>query len=141
MRGRFFFSLIACFAVLCFPPASRGQAIGNFSGAVLDTSGGAISGATVTATSQGTGVARQTKTDDAGHYLFPLLPIGIYTVRAEFQGFRPGETKDLRLQVDEAREVNFNLSPSTVSSQIEVSAAAVAVETTNPSLGQVIIAE
>ena len=84
MRGRLFFSLIACFAVLCFSPASRGQATGNFSGAVLDTSGGAISGATVTDTSQGTGVARQTKTDDAGHYLFPLLPIGIYTVRVEF---------------------------------------------------------
>lgn len=141
MRGRLFFSLIACFAVLSFSPASRGQASGNFSGAVLDTSGGAISGATVTATSQGTGVSRQTKTDDAGHYLFPLLPIGIYTVRVEFQGFRPGETKDLRLQVDEAREVNFTLSPSTVSSQIEVSAAAVAVETTNPSLGQVITSE
>ena len=141
MRGRLFISLIACFAVLCFSPASRGQATGNFSGAILDTSGGAISGATVTATSQGTGVARQTKTDDAGHYLFPLLPIGIYTVRVEFQGFRPGETRDLRLQVDEAREVDFTLSPSTVSSQIEVSAAAVAVETTNPSLGQVITSE
>ncbi|HKI10761.1 MAG TPA: carboxypeptidase-like regulatory domain-containing protein [Candidatus Acidoferrum sp.] len=136
-----FISLIACFAVLCISPASHGQATGNFSGAVLDTSGGAISGATVTATSQGTGVARQTKTDDAGHYLFPLLPIGIYTVRVEFQGFRPGETRDLRLQVDEAREVDFTLSPSTVSSQIEVSAAAVAVETTNPSLGQVITSE
>ncbi len=141
MRGRLFFSLIACFAVLCFSPASRGQATGSFSGAVLDTSGGAISGATVTATSQGTGVSRQTKTDDAGHYLFPLLPIGNYTVRAEFQGFRTGETKDLRLQVDEGREVDFTLSPSTVSSQIEVSAAAVAVETTNPSLGQVITSE
>jgi hypothetical protein len=136
-----FISLVACFAVLCFSPASHGQATGSFSGAILDTSGGAISGASVTATSQGTGVSRQTKTDDAGHYLFPLLPIGIYTVRVEFQGFRPGETKDLRLQVDEAREVDFTLSPSTVSSQIEVSAAAVAVETTNPSLGQVITAE
>jgi Carboxypeptidase regulatory-like domain len=141
MRGRLFVSLIAFCAVVCFSPASRGQATGNFSGGVLDTSGGAISGATVTATSQGTGVARQTKTDDTGHYLFPLLPIGIYTVRVEFQGFRPGESKDLRLQVDEAREVDFTLSPSAVSSQIEVSAAAVAVETTNPSLGQVITSE
>ena len=141
MRGRFFFSVVACLAILCLAPASRGQATASFSGAVLDTSGAVISGATVTATSQGTGVSRQTKTDDTGHYLFPLLPIGIYTVRVEFQGFRPGETKDLRLQVDEAREVNFTLSPSTVSSKVEVSAAAVAVETANPSLGQVITAQ
>jgi hypothetical protein len=136
-----FFSLVACLIVLCLSPASQGQATASFSGAVLDTSGAAISGATVTATSQGTGVSRQTKTDDSGHYLFPLLPVGIYTVRVEFQGFRPAETKDLRLQVDEAREVDFTLAPSTVSSKVEVSASAVAVETANPSLGQVITAQ
>ena len=141
MRGRLFFSLVACLVVLCLSPASQGQATASFSGAVLDTSGAAISGATVTATSQGTGVSRQTKTDDSGHYLFPLLPVGIYTVRVEFQGFRPSETKDLRLQVDEAREVDFTLAPSTVSSKVEVSASAVAVETANPSLGQVITSE
>ncbi len=141
MRGRLFFSVVVCLAVLCLSPASRGQATGNFSGAVLDSSGSAISGATVTATSQGTGVSRQTKTDDSGHYLFPLLPVGFYTVRVEFQGFRPAETKDLRLQVDEARELDFTLSPSTVSSKVEVSAEAVAVETANPSLGQVITAQ
>jgi len=59
----------------------------------------------------------------------------------EFPGFQPVESKDLRLQVDEARELNFTLAPSTVTSQVEVSAAAVAVETTNPSLGQVITAQ
>jgi hypothetical protein len=67
--------------------------------------------------------------------------VGIYTLHVEFQGFRAAETKDLRLQVDEARELNFNLSPSTISSQVEVSANAVSVETTNPSLGQVITSE
>jgi hypothetical protein len=118
-----------------------GQATGSFSGTVTDKSGSVISGASVTATSQGTGASRATKTDDAGHYLIPLLPIGIYTLRVEFQGFRAAETKDLRLQVDEARELDFSLSPSSVASQVEVSADAVAVETTNPSLGQVITAQ
>jgi len=122
-------------------PTLYGQAIGSFSGVVLDTSGSVISGARVTATSQATSASREAKTDDAGHYLIPLLSVGIYTVHVEFQGFRAAETRDLRLQVDEAREVNFTLSPSSVSSQVEVSAAAVAVETTNPSLGQVITAQ
>jgi len=122
-------------------PVLYGQATGSFSGTVTDKSGSVISGATVTATSQGTGLSRASKTEDAGHYLIPLLPIGIYTLRVEFQGFRTAETKDLRLQVDEARELDFNLSPSSVSAQVEVSANAVAVETTNPSLGQVITAE
>jgi hypothetical protein len=132
---------LAVLVCLCVSSALYGQAIGSFSGTVVDTSGSFIAGAKVTATSQATGASREARTDDAGHYLIPLLPVGIYTVRVEYQGFRSAETRDLRLQVDEARELNFTLSPSTVSSQVEVSADAVAVETTNPSLGQVINAE
>ena len=139
MKSRIFLALLVC--TLAVSPALYGQATGSFSGNVVDKSGSAIVGATVTVTSQGTGVSRQAKTDDAGHYLIPLLPVSIYTVRVEFQGFKPVETKDLRLQIDEARELDFSLVPSSVSSTVEVSASAVAVETTNPSLGQVITAQ
>ena len=138
MRCRSFFAVIAFMVVLGLAPAVFGQATGSFSGNVTDKTGAPIAGATVTATSQGTGVARQAQTDESGHYSIPLLPIGIYTVRAEFKAFQAGESKDLKLQVDEARELDFTLSVSSVSSTVEVSAAAVAVETSNPSLGQVI---
>ena len=141
MRTKLFLVLAACICGLALSPGMYGQATGNFSGVVTDKSGSSISNATVTATSQGTGLTRQATTDDAGHYLIPLLPVGIYTLRVDYQGFQPAETKDVRLQVDEARELDFALSPSTVSSQVEVTADAVAVETTNPSLGQVITAE
>jgi hypothetical protein len=141
MRFKVFFLLLVCTFALAISPAVYGQATGSFSGNVVDKSGSAISGATVNATSQGTGVSRQAKTDDAGHYLIPLLPVSIYTIRVEFQGFQTVESKDLRLQVDESRELNFTLAPSTVASQVEVNASAVAVETTNPSLGQVITAQ
>jgi hypothetical protein len=141
MKFRMLFLLLVCTLALSVSPALFGQATGSFSGTVVDKSGSAVSGATVTATSQGTGVSRQAKTDDAGHYLIPLLPVSIYTLRVEFQGFQTAENKDLRLQVDDARELNFTLSPSSVSSTVEVLASAVAVETTNPSLGQVINAE
>ena len=139
MKLRVLASLAVC--ALAFSSAVYGQATGNFSGTVLDKSGAAVAGATVTATSQATGVARQSKTDEAGHYLIPLLPVSIYTLRVEFQGFQAVENKDLRLQVDEAREVDFTLAPSTQTAQVEVLASAVAVETTNPSLGQVITAQ
>jgi hypothetical protein len=141
MRFRILILLLGFALALSVSPALYGQATGSFSGSVLDKSGSSISGATVTVISQGTGVSRQTKTDDAGHYLIPLLPVSIYTLRVEFQGFQTVESKDLRLQVDEARELNFTLSPSTVASTVEVSGSAVAVETTNPSLGQVITAQ
>ena len=100
-----------------------------------------MSGATVRAISQGTGVSREAKTDDSGHYLIPLLPVAFYTIRVESQGFQTSEQKDIRLQVDEHREVDFNLAPASVSTAVEVNATEVAVETANPSLGQVITSE
>lgn len=119
------------------------QGTGSFSGTVADKAGSNVPGATVTATSSATGLARVGKTDDAGHYLIPLLPVGnyTYTVRVESAGFQTVEARNLPLQVDEARELNFTLSPANVTTTVEVSANAVAAETTNPSLGQVITSQ
>jgi hypothetical protein len=141
MRGRFAFLVVACLAALCLSPAVFGQAVGAFSGTVTDKSGAPMSGATVTATSQGTAASRSAATDDSGHYLIPLLPVGIYTVRVENKGFQSAETKDVRLQIDEQRELDFSLAPATVSSSVEVVANEVTVETANPTLGQVITSQ
>jgi Carboxypeptidase regulatory-like domain len=122
-------------------PVVYGQATGSFLGTVSDKAGAVVSGATVKATSQGTGVSREAKTDDSGHYLIPLLPVAMYTIRVESQGFGAAEQKDVRLQVDEHRELDFSLTPASVTTAVEVSATEVAVETANPSLGQVITSE
>jgi hypothetical protein len=136
-------TLLVLFCSLVFPicPLLYGQATGSFSGTVSDKTGSVVSGATVTATSQGTAVARTAKTDGSGHYLIPLLPVAEFTLRVESQGFGTVEQKDVRLQVDEQREVNFTLTPAAVASTVEVIATEVAVETTTPTLGQVITAQ
>jgi|HubBroStandDraft_1064217.scaffolds.fasta_scaffold00198_3 hypothetical protein len=128
-------------SVFCLCPLLYGQANGSFSGTVADKTGSVITNATVKITSQGTGLTREAKTDDSGHYLVPLLPVAFYTIRVEAQGFQTTERKDVRLQVDEQHEIDFTLNPASVSSTVEVSATEVAVETTNPTLGQVITAE
>jgi len=133
--------VVICALALIITPAMHGQATGNFSGNVLDKSGSAIPGADVLATSKGTGLVRSGKTDSVGHYLIPLLPVGTYTVHVDMAGFRSAESKELRLQVDEAREVDFALVPATVVTTVAVSGEAVAVETSNPSLGQVITSQ
>jgi hypothetical protein len=129
-------------AVLCsvfsLCPLLYSQANGSLSGTVADKSGSVIAGATVKIVSQGTGTTREVKTDGSGHYQAPFLAVSIYTIRVESQGFQTTEQKDIRLQVDEQREVNFSLNPASVSQTVEVSATEVAVETTNPTLGQVI---
>src|ERR1700747_1314328 len=61
-------------------PSLYGQGTGSFSGTVTDKSGSTISGASITAPSQATGLARTGKADDGGHYVIPLLPVGTYTV-------------------------------------------------------------
>src|SRR5580692_9793851 len=130
-----------CFLVFSLCPLLYGQATGSFSGTVSDKAGAVVSGATVKATSQGTGVSREAKTDDSGHYLIPLLPVAFYTMRVDAQGFGPAESKDVRLQVDEHRELDFKLVPASVSTSVEVNATEVAVQTSNPTLGQVITAK
>ena len=127
-----------CSLVFLCAPNLFGQATGSLSGTVQDRTGAVVPAANVTATSQGTGVPRDTKTDASGHYLLPLLPIGVYTLRVTATGFQPVEQKDITLHVDESREVDFSLVLATVQQTVEVSATAVAVETSNASLGQVI---
>jgi hypothetical protein len=132
---------VFCSFVFSLCPPLQGQATGGFSGTVSDKAGAVISGATLKITSQATGLTREAKTDDSGHYLIPLLPAMDYTIRIEFQGFQSTEQRDVRLQVDEHREVDFALAPASVTTAVEVNATEVAVETANPTLGQVITSE
>ncbi len=130
-----------CALLMLLSCVAYGQATGSFSGTVSDKAGAVISGANVKITSQATGLTREAKTDDSGHYLVPLLPVSFYTIHVEAQGFGPAEQKDVRLQVDEHRELDFTLQPASVSTSVEVNATEVAVETTTPTLGQVITSE
>src|SRR5215469_1053583 len=124
-------SLLVC-------PLLYGQANGSFSGTVVDKTGSVVTGAQIRVTSQATGLVRETRTDDSGHYIVPLLPVSIYTVAVESAGFQAATQKDVRLQVNEEREVDFTLAPASVAEQVEVNASEVAVQTSNPTLGQVI---
>ncbi len=132
---------VSCVVVTLFMPLLHGQATGSFSGTISDKANALISGASVRITSQSTAFMREVKTDDTGHYTVPLLPAAFYTIRVEAQGFAAAEQRDIRLQVDEQRELNFTLQPASVSTSVEVNAAEVAVETTSPTLGQVITSE
>jgi len=138
---RILLAVVCVGLVSLFSPLLHGQATGSFQGTVSDKAGAVISGASIRITSQSTGLARETRSDDTGHYLVPLLPAAFYTVHVTAQGFGAVEQKDARLQVDEQRELNFSLQPASVNTSVEVSATEVAVETSQPTLGQVITAE
>ncbi len=135
------FAFVLCLLICLFSPLLHGQATGSFSGTITDNSGAVVTGAKVTVTSQATNVSRDAISDDTGHFLVPSLGVSDYTVSVEAAGFKKSAAKDLRLQVDEHRELDFKLVPASVSTNVEVSATEVAVETTTPTLGQVITAQ
>jgi Carboxypeptidase regulatory-like domain len=133
-----FFAIVFCALAGLLSPRLYGQATGSFAGTVSDNSGAVLAGAKVTVTAQTTNISRETTSDDSGHYLVPLLGIADYTIHVEAAGFKPSEAKDVSLQLDEHRELDFKLVPASVSTSVEVNATEVAVQTSNATLGQVI---
>jgi hypothetical protein len=89
------FGLLALSSALVTAPALMGQSIvtGEISGSVVDPSGAAISGATVTAKSGAYGDTRNATTSSAGTYRLALLPPGDYTLTVAAPGFSGPETK------------------------------------------------
>ena len=118
-----------------------GQATGSISGTISDSTGAPVAGAKVTITAPATGTTRDAATDGNGHYVVPLLGVGNYTVHVDQQGFQPAEAKDIRLQVDEHRELDFKLTLATVKENVEVSATVVSIQTADATLGQVITSQ
>ncbi len=109
-------SKMARFAVMCAliclsTSLLHGQATGSFSGTVSDNSGAVVSSAKVTVTALATNATREATSDDTGHYLVPLLGVGDFSIKVEATGFKASEAKDVPLQIDEHRELDFKSSP------------------------------
>src|ERR1043166_6196606 len=97
-RGRLV-ALALGFALLA-PSALRAQnlSFGSINGTVTDTSGGALPGVTVTASSPALQVGLLSAVSDgAGKYQIVDLPRGTYEVRFELQGFQLLIRKDIQL--------------------------------------------
>ena len=92
-------------------------------------------------TAPATGASRSSTTNENGEYIVPLLGVANYDVQVELQGFQTVQAKDVRLQVDEHRELDFKLTPATVQTSVEVNATAVAIQTADATLGQVITSQ
>ncbi len=86
------FSAVAVFlvAVVFSAPANAQTFRGTILGTVTDSSGAAVSGATVSVKNTGTGLLRTVNTGDDGSYSAPELPIGTYSVTVEKSGFKVG---------------------------------------------------
>src|SRR6202021_882955 len=79
-------------SVLPSEAVAQGETTSAIVGQVRDTTNAVVPGATVAISNLETGLRRTAKTDDAGRFNFPQLKPGVYSVKAEAQGFEPQRT-------------------------------------------------
>src|SRR4051812_32011591 len=62
---------------------------GSISGTVSDSTGAVIPGSKVVVTNVATNATLNTTSSESGDYTAPNLPVGVYSVRVEREGFKP----------------------------------------------------
>jgi Carboxypeptidase regulatory-like domain len=124
--------------VCAFQAVLLADVTGTILGIARDSSSAALSNVKVTVSNVGTNFTRSTFTDPAGEYRLQALPVGTYTVEAELNGFQTFAAANIVLDVDQQRRVDIAMQVGNLQQRVEISAAAVQVETTNTQLGTVI---
>ncbi len=131
--------VVLCAAfLLLLPDSARSQAVNaTLSGKITDASGGSIARAAVMASNLATGFSRSAQSSDNGEYSIPALPAGEYKVAVEFAGFGK-QIKNITLQVGQAAELGFTLSPGEMVQKVEVEATSELAEPTRTQVSTVI---
>lgn len=130
---RFLGATITLF-LICLPLFSQTNQ-GAIQGAVLDQSGGAIAGATVTVIDVARGLTRALTTDSAGQYVATNLTPGTYTVSAEVKGFRRTEHSGVLVEVGQDVRVDLVVQPGEQTQTVTVTGEVPAINSTDATLG------
>src|SRR5581483_3381439 len=94
-RAFLMMSIVLATAVSAFASAT-----GSITGTVTDKTGSVIPGAAVDAVSVETGVKTTTRTNAAGSYAFPDLPVGHYNLQITAKGFSAFQETGLVVDVN-----------------------------------------
>jgi carboxypeptidase family protein len=132
--------LLVLILLLGLTPATQAAVGGSISGTVIDPSGAVVPKATVTATNTDTSVKQAVKTNDAGTYSFPILPVGHYVVDITVDGFKPYRRTNITVDVNSAIVVDAALELGESAEAVTVEESAVQVETASTQIGDIISA-
>ena len=97
-------------------------------GLVLDQTGAALPGATVTLLNPSTGIKAVKETDNSGLYVFDYVDPGAYSVTVEAAGFGRFVQENISVQSGGDITVNATLSPGSLQQSVTVSDSPPAVE-------------
>ena len=131
---------LALLALLFLSPGLRAQesASSGIVGQVVDTTKGAMPGATVTVINTGTNAQRVITTDAEGRFSVPNLSPATYTVRVELSGFATAEVKGVVLRNGEVSRPTITLGLANVAENVTVVGMSPLLQTTNASVSQTI---
>ncbi|HEX3373522.1 MAG TPA: carboxypeptidase regulatory-like domain-containing protein, partial [Edaphobacter sp.] len=125
---------------LCFilPAMAQTSGNGNIVGTITDPSGAAVPNAAVVVTNTDTGVSRSLTTNGDGLYAANFLQPGHYEVTASGASFGKSVHKNLTLTVGQILTVDAALPAGSVSSAVEVTAAAPLIDPDKTEVSQTI---
>jgi hypothetical protein len=111
---------------------AQGETTSAIAGSVTDPAGAAIAGATVTIVSAENGLKRAVKTDDAGRFGFPQLKPGLYSVKAEADGFQARQNNSVPAGLGRKQTVDFQLNIASEHESVLVTEQAPQINPDNP---------
>ena len=123
-------TLIAVLVVACAATTSAQETVNSasVSGRVVDTQGGVVPGAEVTARDTATNITAEATTDQEGRFRFPYLKVGPYDMTVHLQGFKD-VTRALTLSVGGAYDLSFTLQVGDLNDTLTVVGDATVIET------------
>jgi carboxypeptidase family protein/TonB-dependent receptor-like protein len=110
----------------------------SISGSVQDEQKSQIAAAKISITRSESGETRNTVTNSAGNYLFPVTLPGHYDVSVEKAGFRTVVKQGVQVLTGQSTVVDFSLELGQVTEQVEVSADAALLQTESTTISDVI---
>src|ERR1700757_920635 len=120
-----------CLVLMLTAALAWGQAIsGDLVGTVTDQSGAAIPNVTVTITNTATGIKIIAKSNTSGEYRVGNLLVGLYSISASSPGFADAMLPNFHVELNKTATANLILSVAGVSSTVEVTDSAPAIDTT-----------
>jgi len=129
---RFGFSsrVLLFIAILLLAAASARAQIDRtgLSGTVSDSSGRVLPQTRIRAVQNSTQLRREAVSDSSGNYSIPQLPVGIYTVTFEHQGFKTLEFLDVEQVIGATRTLDARLQVAGGEERVNVSSASALID-------------
>src|SRR4029434_6723641 len=126
-------ALLLAFVLACTGLANAQGTTGTISGRIVDAQGLAVPGATVTVS--GPHGPRTTLTGGEGRFNVPFLTPGAYTLRAELQGFKTFEQRDIVVRLEQTVDLPITMAVGGLTETVEVTGASPVVDTQTTTVG------